>query len=106
VASAIKERGDSDHVWCFIGDGAEDNGHACESIRYGHAQNLPLTFIIEDNDRQVDTDYQSRWGSAERFAWPDNVIRYCYTPTFPHGGAGLPAGSVKFNADIVRQFAK
>jgi len=102
VALELNRSRSVDKAWCFLGDGAEDNGHACEAIRYATARALPLTFVIEDNDRQVDTSYAERWGSGERHYWRSpNVIRYRYTPTFPHGGAGLPAGSVIFQPEIV-----
>ena len=106
VALALKEAGSTARVWCFLGDGAEDNGHFCEAVRYAAGHELPVTFIVEDNDRQVDTDYETRWGKKWRPTWDASVVRrYHYTPTFPHGGAGLPAGSVKFRPEIVERFA-
>lgn len=104
VALAIKERGGSECVFCFIGDGAEDNGHFYEAVRFAESRDLPIRFIIEDNDRQVDTSHAARWGTPERWQWPKRVLRYRYTPTFPHGGAGLPPGSVTFREDVVRSF--
>ncbi len=102
VALAIQQDGESRHVWCFVGDGAEDNGHFYEAVRFATARDLPVTFVIEDNDRQVDTDFVSRWGSSNRFPWDSpKVIRYHYKPTFPHGGAGLPPGSVRFRPEVV-----
>jgi len=41
----------------------------------------------------------------DAFVRNTRVIRYHYAPTFPHGGAGLPPGSVKFKPEIVAQFA-
>jgi pyruvate dehydrogenase E1 component alpha subunit len=107
VALEIKERGGNEKVWCFLGDGAEDNGHFYEAVRFAEGRDLPITFIIEDNDRQVDTDHATRWGTNERFRWETaKVNRYYYTPTFPHGGAGLPPGSVQFREEIVKRFAR
>jgi len=107
VALEIKERGGHEKVWCFLGDGAEDNGHFYEAVRFAEGRDLPITFVIEDNDRQVDTNHATRWGSDERFPWQTSkVIRYHYRATFPHGGAGLPPGSVKFQDEIVRRFAQ
>jgi pyruvate dehydrogenase E1 component alpha subunit len=105
VALAIKESGLDEQVWCFLGDGAEDNGHFCEAVRFAEARELPITFVIEDNDRQVDTTFLERWQTSWRWQWPSSrVIRYSYTPTFPHGGAGLPAGSVKFKQSAIERF--
>lgn len=105
VALALKQKGSKARVWCFIGDGGEDNGHFCEAVRYATGHDLPVTFVIEDNDFQVDTSFEQRWGTKERWNWnTPKVRRYHYTRTFPHGGAGLPAGSVKFKPEIVAQF--
>lgn len=105
VALALKEAGSAARVWCFVGDGAEDNGHFCEAVRYATGHDLPVCFVLEDNDRQVDTDYATRWGTAARFDWQSpKVRRYHYKPAFPHGGAGLPPGSVRFKPGVVSAF--
>ena|ERR1700722_10282828 len=90
VALAIKEEGGAGHVWCFLGDGAEDEGHFYEAVRFVQGRNLPCTFIIEDNDRSVDTSVEKRYGSRTLAAmgWGHHVIRYHYTPTYPHAGSG------------------
>lgn len=105
VALAIKQAGGTERVWCFLGDGAEDNGHFCEAVRFSVGRKLPLRFVIEDNDRQVDTSFAERWGGNWRPVWWDvGVSRYHYKPTFPHGGAGLPPGSVKFSDTAIARF--
>jgi pyruvate dehydrogenase E1 component alpha subunit len=107
VALALKQSGATGKVWAFLGDGAEDNGHAAEAIRYVTSMDLPCTFIIEDNDRQVDTGYAERWGTERRFDWQSpKVRRYHYTASYPHGGAGLPAGSVKFKQEAIDSFLR
>ncbi len=82
-------------VWCFLGDGAEEEGHFYEAALFVEAHDLPCTFIIEDNQRQVDTDKVTRRGvnMSDRHAWRplDHfrcVKRYHYTPTYPHAGSG------------------
>src|SRR5262249_12444144 len=35
-------------VWCFIGDGGEEQGHFYEAAMFVEANDLPCTFIIED----------------------------------------------------------
>lgn len=100
VAWQLKQSGSKAHVWCFIGDGAEDNGHFYEALRYVQGQDLPCTFVIEDNDRQVDTNMKDRWGTDKRFPWGDNhVYRYSYTPTYPHAGSGCKH-IIKFNPEV------
>jgi hypothetical protein len=85
-------------VWCLIGDGAEDEGHAYEAIRYVDGWELPCTFAIFDNDRNVSASRQERRGGAFGFCWPDCVARYHYTPTYPHSGTGTP-GWLKFKRE-------
>lgn len=87
VARAIKDAGGSERVWCFLGDGAEDQGHFYEAVAYVEGHGLPCRFIIEDNDRQVDTDKATRRGTFE-MTWPSCVTRYHYRPTYPHAGSG------------------
>jgi deoxyxylulose-5-phosphate synthase len=75
-------------VWCFLGDGAEDEGHLYEAARYVDGWELPCKFIIEDNDRSVNAPKAVRWGKSDKGKQPDCVWRYSYTPTWPHGGTG------------------
>lgn len=83
-------RGSGKTVWCFLGDGAEDNGHFYEAVLFVHGHNLPCRFIIEDNDRSVESTKQERRGERDGMAWlwPGSVQRYKYTPTYPHAGSG------------------
>jgi pyruvate dehydrogenase E1 component alpha subunit len=107
VAWKIKEEGRMKNeevkprVWCFLGDGAEEQGHFYEAVLFAAGQDLPVTFIIEDNNRSVDTNKADRRGAAPiildaedgsdciHFTWPvSHVRRYHYTPTYPHAGSG------------------
>jgi TPP-dependent pyruvate/acetoin dehydrogenase alpha subunit len=93
VALDIKRSGGKEKVWCFLGDGAEESGHFYEAAMFVEAQRLPCTFVIQDNERQVDTDKATRRGDSdnpthnpwERFLC---VRRYFYKPTYPHAGSG------------------
>lgn len=87
VALALKKKNSKRHVWCFVGDGAEDEGHFYEAVRYVDGQNLPCTFIIEDNNRSVETPKSVRYGES-KIIWPKCVKRYHYIPTYPHVGTG------------------
>src|SRR5260370_4485620 len=49
IAWAIKRRGGSEWVYCFIGDMAAQTGIAHETMKYAAAFEVPITFIIEDN---------------------------------------------------------
>ena len=87
VALGLKIKKSPQKVWCFLGDGAEDEGHFYESVRYVDGQNLPCTFIIEDNNRSVETPKEERYGDSQ-IDWPNCVMRYSYIPTYPHVGTG------------------
>ncbi|MAF51010.1 MAG: hypothetical protein CMH64_02865 [Nanoarchaeota archaeon] len=87
VALALKRKGSDKHVWCFVGDGAEDEGHFYEAVRYVDGKDLPCTFILEDNNRSVETSKKERYGESE-IPWPKCVKKYVYDPTFPHVATG------------------
>lgn len=88
VAYALKESGSDNWVYCFLGDGAEEQGHFYEAVMWVEAQDLPCMFIIEDNDRQVDTSFVERNPNKFKFEMPSCVIRNQYKPTYPHAGNG------------------
>ena len=88
VAYALKEEGSTNKVWCFLGDGAEEQGHFYESVMMVQGHDLPCTFIIEDNNRSVDSSKSERVPSEFKFRMPGCVIRNHYTPTYPHAGNG------------------
>jgi pyruvate dehydrogenase E1 component alpha subunit len=77
-------------VWCFVGDGTSDTGAFYEAVRYAFCKNLPVKFIIEDNDKAVETTKAQRWGlniGNPVMQYP-NVIYYTYERTWPHVGIG------------------
>jgi TPP-dependent pyruvate/acetoin dehydrogenase alpha subunit len=73
VALALKMKKSKRKVFCFIGDGACDEGFYWEAKHYSEANNLPITYIIEDNDRSVCSSKSER---------------YCYVAKWPHAGVG------------------
>ena len=82
-----KNKPDRPHVWCFVGDGAEDSGHYAEAIRFTQSRQLPVTFVVEDNDLAVESTKADRWHNWDTFI-TKNVIRYRYTRRWPHVGVG------------------
>lgn len=96
VAWALKAEGSPSQVWCFLGDGAEDEGHFYEAVNFVQGWDLPCTFVIEDNNRSVETDVEKRRGMADRRDWGKHVIRYHYRATYPHAGSGC-AHRISFN---------
>ena len=85
IAWALKRKGSKQKVWCFVGDGTEDNGHLYEAIRYVDGWDLPCTFVIENNDRSVEASNSERWGNSADYRWDSpSVIKYKYKITYPH----------------------
>ena len=85
IAWALKRKGSDQKVWCFVGDGTEDNGHLAEAIRYVDGWDLPCTFVIESNDRSCEASNADRWGKTAHPEWNSpSVIRYKYNCTYPH----------------------
>lgn len=85
------------HVWAFVGDGAVDGGHFWEALQYALNRRLPVTFVIEENDRATCSDNQARFGQSQSTrAWmgmlANDFPKYCrvynYKPTWPHVGTG------------------
>ena len=110
IAASALTVGPRPHVWCFLGDGAEEEGHYYEAALFAESNDLPITFIIEDNARQVDTPKSERRGIFHSTRCPLDhftcVKRYHYEPTYPHGGAGLPAGSVTFEPAAIARLGE
>lgn len=88
VAYSLKESGSTSKVLCFLGDGAEEEGHFYEAVMMVESHELPCTFIIEDNNRSVDTTLKERSPREFRLSWPRCVRRYSYASGFPHAGNG------------------
>jgi hypothetical protein len=85
IAWALKKKGSKQKVWCFVGDGTEDNGHLFEAVRYVEGWDLPCTFIIENNNRSVEATNSDRWGKASDYTWNSPcVLKYKYEITYPH----------------------
>lgn len=98
VAAAIREEGSDEHCHVFIGDGAADNGALWEAALYVTGHDLPCTFHIENNRRQVDTDITVRRGSSHAACQliAPCVREYHYEPTWPHAGSAAPF-QIKFH---------
>lgn len=97
VAAAVKAEGGNQHVYCFLGDGGEEEGAFYESVLYAEGHKLPVTFIILDNNRQVDTDTMTRRGMVDGLLDSCGCVRrFRYTPTFPHAGSNAKPGTITF----------
>lgn len=91
IAMGIKLRGDSHKVVCFMGEMTSETGIAHESIKYSTNHELPILFVIEDNEKSVCTPTKDVW-RLDKHTYQEqqqaNVIYYEYQTKWPHAGAG------------------
>jgi TPP-dependent pyruvate/acetoin dehydrogenase alpha subunit len=87
LALSIKRTGGKERVWAFLGDMTAKTGMYHECVVYAQGFDLPIKFVIENNNLSVCTPTQEVWGSQEGWR-TDRVIGFNYTLPFPHSGAG------------------
>ena len=91
AALGQKLKGTKNKVFCFIGDMTSETGMASECIKYATNFNLPITFIIEDNNLSVCTNTRKTWGIKKlTFEKIKNkkIKYYKYKNKYPHAGSG------------------
>ena len=86
TAMAIKKKGLNRKVWCFIGDMTFETGVFHESYKYSRNFNLPIEFVVEDNNLSVHTPTDSAWGTKQNI--PTDIVYYKYENGYPHHGTG------------------
>ena len=86
VAMGIKEKRSDEKVWVFIGDMSFESGIFYEVHKYARNFDLPLHFVVEDNDVSTYTPTEATWNKKREV--PDDVIYYSYKSKFPHYGTG------------------
>jgi len=86
VAMGIKRKNKKEKVWVFVGDMCAETGVFHECVKYAKRNNLPINFVIEDNELSVDTPTQKVWGELE--GSESKLYRYQYKREYPHHGIG------------------
>ena len=87
IALGLKRKGVKDKkVWCFIGDMTFETGVFYESYKYAKNFDLPIQFVVEDNNMSTNTPTNDAWGKKREI--PDDVIYYSYERGYPHHGTG------------------
>ncbi len=86
VANALKRKKSKQKVWCFVGDMTFETGVFHECYKYAKNFDLPIQFIVEDNNLSTNTPTDETWGVKQDV--PDDVIYYQYERGFPHHGSG------------------
>ena len=91
VALGLKKKNSDAVVYFFVGDMTSETGIMHESLKYAMNFNLPIKFIIEDNNLSVCTNTRKAWNlkkltnqnKSSKF-----VLYYKYNSKYPHAGAG------------------
>ena len=86
TSQALKLKNSPNKVWCFIGDMTMETGGFWEAYKYSQNFELPLQFVIEDNNLSVHTPTTTAWNT--RMTPPEGVIYYSYEMHYPHHGTG------------------
>jgi len=86
VALGIKRDRSDDKVWVFIGDMSFETGAFYEVHKYARNFDLPLYFVVEDNDISTYTPTIATWNTKRDI--PSDVIYYNYKSRYPHYGSG------------------
>ena len=64
-----------------------ETGAFHEAYKYCAGHGLPITWVVEDNGKSVETPTKKVWGTGEKS--PANILYYTYENLlYPHAGAG------------------
>ena len=86
VAMSLKRKNKTNRVWCFVGDMTMETGVFHEAYKYAKNFDLPLEWVIEDNNMSVHTPTDMAWNKKMQI--PNDVISYSYEMGYPHHGTG------------------
>ena len=91
------------HVWVFCGDMTASLGTFRDCVHYSYINDLPITFVVEDNKLSTDTPTQEAWGGEVinkikqlSIKFPMLVKYYQYQRSHPHYGTGI---KIDFSGD-------
>ena len=86
VAQSIKLNKQTNKVWCFVGDMTFETGTFHECYKYSRNFDLPIEFVVEDNNMSTNTPTDHTWNTKSKI--PEDVHFYEYERNFPHHGTG------------------
>lgn len=96
-ALSAQLRGTPEHIHCFLGDGATDQGCFWEAVRFAEGRDLPITYVVEDNGAQCGVSPEIRWGGRvpmmKAILDSPKVRYYRYQAVHPHAGCLSPDGT-------------
>lgn len=102
IAFDLKRKQSTQKVYCFVGDMGSMTGAFHEAMNYAINFDLPLIFVIEDNNKSVCTNTQNTWNikthpyrpiddeyyqAGDVYRWT-KVWYYEYQSKWPHAGFG------------------
>jgi pyruvate dehydrogenase E1 component alpha subunit len=102
VALGIKLKNRKEKVYCFVGDMASEMGCFSEAVKYAEGEDLPINFIIENNELGCNTPTNEVWKYRCKAVNP-KVEVYSYKRYYPHYGIGefviFKKGNIKSKGD-------
>ena len=87
AAKAQKLKKSGRKVWVFCGDMTAETGVFYEAYKYSRSHNLPLEFVVEDNNMSTNTPTDETWNGVKSHT-PSDIFYYFYERGFPHHGTG------------------
>jgi|TARA_R110002124_G_scaffold162493_3_gene329552 TPP-dependent pyruvate/acetoin dehydrogenase alpha subunit len=87
AAKAQKMKKNGRKVWAFVGDMTAETGVFHEAYKYSRRHELPLEFVIEDNDMSTNTPTSETWNGVKSQINKD-IFYYFYERGYPHHGTG------------------
>jgi TPP-dependent pyruvate/acetoin dehydrogenase alpha subunit len=92
AAWTLKHQGKPGRVYLFCGEMSSETGAFFEAVKYAHNFDLPVTFIVGDNEVSVMTKTRDIWGDYEPWftntRYASKIIYFKYHNEFPHSGLG------------------
>ncbi len=95
ISLSLKRNKEKGRVFCFIGDMSAETGIFHECWKYGNNFDLPIYWVVADNNKSVCTNTRQSWGMLQddgsdynTISRGRNIIRYKYENKFPHSGHG------------------
>ena len=86
IAKGIKKNKKKNKVHVFIGDKTFETGVFHECYKYSKNFDLPIKFIVEDNNLSTNTPTNYAWNKKSKIF--KDISYYKYKRKFPHHGTG------------------
>ena len=86
LAMGVKLKKTKKKIWVFVGDMTYETGVFYECYKYAKNFNLPVNFVVEDNEMSTNTPTKLAWGAKIKKL--PGVIYYKYKRKYPHHGTG------------------